>query len=116
MTAAPDHLLAQAPKPKRRPTNQELLRWHKKLWSPRPRGLARRGPTKSPHMRAVVAYLRGVGATHVRVVHGGKHPRLYYKWKGEESFYVMAGSPRNADEAARYSIRDLRRRFAISED
>lgn len=42
--------------------------------------------------REVTDFLKGYGAKNVRIVPGGKHPRIYYNFKGEEHFTVVPGT------------------------
>jgi hypothetical protein len=64
-----------------------------------------------PHIRAVIKFLRQAGAQNVRMEHGGKHPRCYYKWLGKESFYVLPSSPGDTFRCQHKAISDLRRKL-----
>jgi hypothetical protein len=61
------------------------------------------------HLRAVIKFLRQAGAVNVRIEHGGKHPRCYYRWLDKETFYVLPSSPGDAYRGERNAISDLRR-------
>jgi hypothetical protein len=64
-----------------------------------------------PHIRAVIKFLRQVGAQNVRIEHDGKHPRCYYRWLDKESFYVLPNSPGDTYRCQHNVISDLRRKL-----
>jgi hypothetical protein len=59
--------------------------------------------------RKVIKYLRDEGARNVRIEHGGKHPRCYFNWGGQEGFCVLPSSPGDAYRGERNVISGLRR-------
>ncbi len=61
------------------------------------------------HLRAVIKFLHQAGADNVRIEHGGKHLRCYYRWFDKESFYVLPNSPGDTYRCQRNAISDLRR-------
>lgn len=46
-----------------------------------------------PHLREIKDWLEEHGAAGVRVEQGGKHPRVIFRFEGQERFYVTAGTP-----------------------
>ena len=66
-----------------------------------------------PHHRAVIEFLRGIGAEHVRIESGGRHPRVCYRWHGIERYRVVSGSPEDAGDAARKTIEQIRRDLGL---
>ena len=62
------------------------------------------------HHRGVVGWLREVGAEGVRVEHPSRgHPRVVYRWRGEERYYVVPSSPGDVMRGEANAIADLRR-------
>lgn len=49
-------------------------------------------PNTNPTARTVIAELESLGATVLGFEHGGKHDRVYYRWRGREQFYVLSSS------------------------
>lgn len=68
-----------------------------------------------PHLRAIIKFLRLAGADNVRIKHGGKHPRCYYRWRDKESFYVLPYSPGDTYRCQRNAISDLRRILCLAQ-
>lgn len=60
--------------------------------------------------REITDFLKEWGAKNIRLVAGGKHPRLYYNWKGEEKFTVFPGSASDT-RALGNQIADLKRQL-----
>jgi hypothetical protein len=50
----------------------------------------------------------------VRIEHGGKHPRCYYRWLDKESFYVLPNSPGDTYRSQHNAISDLRRKLSLA--
>lgn len=61
----------------------------------------------APHHREVMDWLRGHGATRVRLANGGRHPRLEFQFRGREHRVPVAGSPSDVN-SAHAKIRELR--------
>jgi hypothetical protein len=64
-----------------------------------------------PHYRHIMAQLRAIGATRVRVRHHGtKHPRVIFEFEGMTHFVVVPGTPSDHRGTAS-QVSALRRRL-----
>lgn len=66
-----------------------------------------------PHMRTIVGFLDDLGATDVVIANGGKHPRVVFRWNGQEHQRVISSTPTNPDESAWRAIDDIRRSLGL---
>lgn len=67
----------------------------------------------SPHHRAMLSYLRSIGARNIRVEPGGKHNRLVFEYRGVEHFHIIAGSPGDSVYSAKRAVADLKRMLGL---
>jgi hypothetical protein len=67
-----------------------------------------------PHHRELLAFLRSVGARHVRIRHhGSPHPRIAFSYGGEDFVFVVPGTPSDHRGVAN-QIAALRRQLSGS--
>lgn len=68
------------------------------------------------HERTLCDYLRGLGATTVRVEKSKrqKHPRILFVWQGDEKSFVIPGTPGDI-RAADNTISELRHFLGLVE-
>lgn len=67
----------------------------------------------SEYVDRVLAYLHSVGATEIRIEHGGKHHRVVFSWKGQEMFHILAGSTGDTLRGFKKAISDLRHMLGL---
>lgn len=65
--------------------------------------------------REIVDYLGSVGASAIRIEHGGKHLKAIFLWRGAERFYVMPCTPGDTMRGTRNAIRDIRHMLGLVE-
>lgn len=65
--------------------------------------------TMQKHQRGIVEWLRETGAEGVHIAQSGKHPRVFFRWRGDERSYVLPSSPGDTLRGQVNAIADLRR-------
>lgn len=66
----------------------------------------------SEHIDTLLTFLRDQGATDIRVEMGGKHPHIYWTWRGEAQKYITAGSLSDW-RGTNNALSDLRHKLGI---
>jgi hypothetical protein len=74
------------------------------------------GQPMKPHHRELFAWLRSIGARHVRVRHHGeRHPRIAFNYEGDNYVFTVPGTPSDHRGLAN-QIAALRRQLIPAED
>jgi hypothetical protein len=63
----------------------------------------------NPVLEALHRELASIGGDFLRIEHGGKHPRMYFRYRGKEMFYVFSGSTGDSRRARYNAVTDLRK-------
>ena len=63
----------------------------------------------NPVLDALRGELASIGGDFLRIEHGSKHPRLYFRYQGKEMFYVFPGSTGDSRRARYNAVTDLRK-------
>lgn len=68
-----------------------------------------------PHHRAVIDYLRELGAADVHMAPGGRHPRIVFTWDGRERKLVVSSSPATVEGAIGKACAEIRKMLGLDE-